>query len=314
MKEIGGYMEFEHYRGMMLHDNAIKLNSGRNCLAYLIKVNGIKKIALPYFLCDCIYDICRKNSVKIRFYHIGYDFLPIHFESEEDEWLYLVNYYGQLSIEKVLEIKKYQNKLILDNSHAYFELPSEGIDTLYTCRKYFGVSDGGILYSDKTTEIVEQDESYKRCGFLIGRFEKGAEPFFASSSKNEEHFYDDPIRKMSRFTDNILHSINYEAVLYSRIQNFRYLHEQLEDSNELPCKLKEATFMYPFMISNAKEVREKMIENKIFIPVLWPNVLNEVAENSIEWNLTRNILPLPIDQRYEIKHMKIIVEHLRRFC
>lgn len=52
MKEIGGYIEMEHYNLPMLHDRAIALNCGRNCLAYLIRAKEIKK-----FCCQNIYVI-----------------------------------------------------------------------------------------------------------------------------------------------------------------------------------------------------------------------------------------------------------------
>ena len=55
MKEIGGYIEFEHYHGEMLHGEAVALNCGRNCLAYLFKSRGIKKLRIQYFLCDCLW-------------------------------------------------------------------------------------------------------------------------------------------------------------------------------------------------------------------------------------------------------------------
>ena len=47
MKEIGGYMSLEQYHLPMLHGDGIKLNSGRSCLAYLIKVKNSRKSALP---------------------------------------------------------------------------------------------------------------------------------------------------------------------------------------------------------------------------------------------------------------------------
>lgn len=37
MNKIGGYIGFEHYSRPMLHEEGIKLNSGRNCLAHLFK-------------------------------------------------------------------------------------------------------------------------------------------------------------------------------------------------------------------------------------------------------------------------------------
>ena len=56
-------------------------------------------------------------------------------------------------------------------------------------------------------------------------------------------------------------------------------------------------------LENGAEIRIKKKKKKIFIPMLWPNVLRNVAEDTIEFKLASNILPLPIDQRYGKKHM-----------
>ena len=64
MKEYGGYIELDTYRLPMLHDDAIALNCGRNCLAYLIEAKGISKIKLPYFLCD---SVVKKWEQKFHF-------------------------------------------------------------------------------------------------------------------------------------------------------------------------------------------------------------------------------------------------------
>ena len=37
MREMGGYIELDTYRGTMMYDNAIKLNCGRNALWYILK-------------------------------------------------------------------------------------------------------------------------------------------------------------------------------------------------------------------------------------------------------------------------------------
>ena len=48
--------------------------------------------------------------------------------------------------------------------------------------------------------------------------------------------------------------------------------------------------------------------NKVYIPVLWPNVINEVNEESYEYQLANSILPLPVDQRYRIEDMEYMAE------
>lgn len=52
MREIGGYIELDSYSGTMLHGDGIKLNCGRNALAYLIEAKSIEKMWMPKFMCN----------------------------------------------------------------------------------------------------------------------------------------------------------------------------------------------------------------------------------------------------------------------
>ena len=70
----------------------------------------------------------------------------------------------------------------------------------------------------------------------------------------------------------------------------------------------EGAFAYPLMLKEAQEVRCHLIRNKVYIPVLWPNVINEVNEESYEYQLANSILPLPVDQRYRIEDMEYMAE------
>ena len=68
--------------------------------------------------------------------------------------------------------------------------------------------------------------------------------------------------------------------------------------------------MYPLYVDNASEIKKYLLSQKIYIPTLWPNVLDVCTEDQIEFKLVKNILPLPIDQRYDINHMKRIKESI----
>ena len=74
MGEIGGYIELWENTGPMLHEGSIALNCGKNAFAYVIKARGIKKIVLPWYLCNSLHDICLKYGVAVRHYHIGDNF------------------------------------------------------------------------------------------------------------------------------------------------------------------------------------------------------------------------------------------------
>jgi len=313
MKEIGGYIELDSYRLPMLHEGAAALNCGRNALAYLIRTRKISKLWVPRFICDSVTEVCKREGAALVLYDIGQDFLPAQeLKPEKGEWLYLVNYYSQLTNEQIAAYAEQYPRVIVDNAQSYFQQPLPGIDTLYTCRKYFGVADGAFLYTDaKLEQELEQDESFDRMRFLLGRFERSASEFYAGYSANNRLFADEPIKRMSRLTDNLLHGIDYAAVEQRRRENFEFLHERLGDRNQLKIR-NTGTFMYPFMIENGTVLRKKLQVEKIYIPTLWPSVFEITAPEDTAYKMAEAILPLPIDQRYGLEEMNRVVEEIER--
>lgn len=312
MKEIGGYLELDMNTGSMLHEDGILLNCGRNALAYLLYSRKIKRIWLPYFLCDSVFNVCKKYMVEISYYHIDEQWMPQNINLGSSDWLYIVNYYGQVNRNKLLDLAKLYEKVIIDNAQAYFEEPLKDVDTIYTCRKFFGVSDGGILFTNNIIEdILPTDESFKRINYVLGRFERTASEFYLEASQNNDFFDQEPVKKMSRLTENILHGIDYDYIKRKRTSNFLHLHGNLRFFNKLNVNFVEGAFMYPFMVDNAQDIKKELLKNKIYIPTLWPNVVNEFPSNWLEWKLANNVLPLPCDQRYGNEEMNYIINIIK---
>lgn len=312
MKEIGGYIELENFNLPMLHEGSIELNCGRSCLAYLIRARGIKKILLPYFLCDSVKNLCERDRVETAYYHIDEGFMPENISLDEDEWLYVVNFYGQLTADDIEALKDEHGRVIVDNAQAYFDMPAPGVDTLYTCRKYFGVPDGAFLYTDaRLSEELPLDESFERMRFLLGRYERTASEFYGEYAANNRLFAGEPLKKMSRLTCNLLHGIDYERVRKKRTENFKQYHEKLKHMNQLELRDVEGAFAYPLLVENGAEVRKRLIEKKIYVPTLWPNVVDEMSEYDIEHRFAKNILPLPVDQRYNSDDISFALEVLQ---
>ena len=314
MKEYGGYIEFENYHGNMLHEGAISLNCGRNALAYLCEAKKIKKLYLPYFLCSSVPNLCKKIGVEYGYYHINEKFEPIFNQAlGEEEWLYIVNFYGQLDNGYLMAWKQKYGRVIIDNAQSYFQMPIEGVDTLYTCRKYFGVADGAFLYTDvKLNRELLQDESFERMHFLLGRFERSANEFYSEYVANNKLFAAEPVKRMSRLTENLLRGIDYAGVAKRRQKNFEFLDVELWNINELKLKSVYGVFMYPLLIQNGVAVRKELQKEKIYIPTLWPNVLEVCPKDSLEYHYAAEVLPIPVDQRYGIDDMKYLVEVINR--
>lgn len=312
MKEIGGYLQLDQLLNRPYHQEMIELNSGRNALIYLIQAKNIKKIYIPRYLCDSVSDALDRHFVEYEYYNINENFHPkFDKQLKYDEYLYLVNYYGQLNKERTLALKESYKNLILDNTQAFFQKPFEDIDTIYSCRKYFGVADGAYLATNlKRNESLPDDQSAKRMKHILGRYEGPASDYYEDFKDNDLLLKSLPIRSMSKLTKNILGAIDYEKVVEARNENFAYLSERLDPGNRLKLLKIEGAFSYPYYVDNGIEIRGKLALRKIYIPTLWPNVLKDNDEQSIEYKYAANVLPLPCDQRYDCEDMETIVKEL----
>ena len=302
-EEIGGYFELGGFTNSEYHNKAIAINTARNCLVYIIKSRKIKKLYIPYYLCDSV-NVALKYC-DIEYYNINNKFLPdFKKELEEKEYIYIVNYFGLLSNTNIVALKEKHKNIIIDNVQAFFQKPVDNIDTIYSCRKFFGVPDGAYLYTNKRLkDTLEKDQSKDRFEHILGRLEIGAEEYFKEYKNNEQLLNDLPLRQMSTITQLILNSLDYEKIKSIRTKNFKYLNSRLKELNKLSLKNIEGAFMYPLYIKEPSKVRDTLIKNKIYVPILWPNVLKENNKNNLAYEYASNILPLPCDQRYSYLEM-----------
>lgn len=310
MQPIGGYFSLELPYGEEYHKDAIRLNTGRNCLEYILRVKGYKKVYLPYYTCDVVLEPFKKLGIPYEFYHIDINFeIRDRFTLKTDEALLYVNYYGlkQRYVEKLAE--KTRERLIVDNTQAFYAKPIQGIDTFYTCRKFFGVPDGAYLYTEKKLdEELEYDQSYDRMTFLNKRIDLGAEAAYGDFQTLSKSLVGQPIKLMSNLTRRLMQGINYEKIAKQRRANYQQLHAALGMSNALSLLLEKdaVPMVYPYL-APVKGLRERLIENKVFVARYWPNVLEWTTKDEIEYLLAYQMQPLPIDQRYGEEDMNRII-------
>lgn len=77
----------------------------------------------------------------------------------------------------------------------------------------------------------------------------------------------------------------------------------MQSNNILDVKWTEGPFAYPYYIENGIEIRKRLAKKKIYIQTLWPNVLKDNREKSIEYMYAANILPLPCGQGDEVEYI-----------
>ena len=313
MKPIGGYFSLELPQHEEYHKNAIRLNTGRNCLEYILRVRGYKKVYIPYYTCDVVLEPFKKLGVPYEYYHVN-NHLEIRDEVvlKAGEALLYTNYYALKQRYTEQLAKQYGNRLIVDETQAFYAKPIEGIDTFYTCRKFFGVPDGAYLYIDKQLNVeLEQDQSYERMLSLTKRIDLSPEAGYQDFRDTSKSLVGQPIKQMSKLTQRMMKGIDYKAVAQRRRANYQQLHEALgkENNLELPLEDDAVPMVYPYLVP-VKGLREKLIENKVFVARYWPSVLECTTPDDIDYLLTFQVQPLPIDQRYGEEEMNRIIENV----
>lgn len=314
MKPIGGYFELELNKGKEYHSKAIKLNTGRNAFEYVLKAKKYKKVYIPYYTCEVMLEPIKKLNLDYEFYSIARDFYPVFDFStiKKEEVFVYTNYFG-ICNNQVKQVIDNCKNIIIDNSQAFFSKPLKGIDTFYSPRKFFGIPDGAYLYTDKELkEELEEDFSKDRVAHLLGRVEDEPEKYYLTFKENDDKLKNQPIKKMSKLTERILEGIDYKKVIKKRRDNYIYLEKLLKGSNKLDILLSEGEvpMVYPYL-TDKKGLREYLIKSKVFVAKYWPNVMEGVNKDSLEYELQEYLLPLPIDQRYGIEDMEIICEKIR---
>ena len=316
-KAIGGYfsLELPYNEYGEYHRDAIRLNSGRYCLEYVLRVKKYTKVYLPYYMCDAVLQPINKLGLDYQFYHIDkYFHIAEVLHPKKDEVILYCNYFGLMDEYVKIVTERYAPNIIIDNTQAFFSQPLPEIDTFYTCRKFFGVADGAYLYTNKEADFdIPQDYSSSRMLFLLDRLDKSAEEAFSDYHKSEDTLDHDEIKKMSKITQFIMSSICYKSAADRRISNYIYLHDNLSSSNTLSVDLerKNVPMVYPFL-SEDINLRKKLIDNKVYVASYWPNVKNISNLESVESQFAVSLIPIPIDQRYGNDDLNKILEIIGR--
>ena len=320
MNAIGGYFELAKYEnGVFPHNDGILLNTGRNALEYILcNIGDVKGVYLPYYTCDAVLEPLVKLHIPWEYYHIN-DCFEINEEINPNEGEYIIanNYFGLKDSYLLTLADKYKKNLIIDCAQAFFARPIPGIKAFYSPRKYLGVADGGIAYLDNEPNnqmmIHEIENTADHDSHLIKRLHHGPEQGFMEYKENEAKLRNQPIRRMSYVTKSILDHIDYEHVIEIRRKNFQFLHDALSTSNFL--KLPDISsfvcpMVYPF-VNNDQNLRQSLIDNKIFVAYYWPNV-HQMNYYETEYDYATRLIPLPCDQRYEKKEMERILSIINK--
>lgn len=312
-KEFGGYLEMELFHGEEYYPDLYRLNLGRTSLVWLLSLIEHDRIFIPEYICDTVTESVRNAGYRYCLYRLDEDLQPVWGEDGapgENDIFYLVNYFGQLTEEEIIRWRDTYPKMIVDNAHAFYDRPAAGTNTLYSPRKFFGITDGAYVATGlpASYDELEPDHSSGRVRYLAGRLEESANRFYSLSKETELAFSSETPKKMSLFTQNVLRAVDYEDVRVRRRSNYRTLKELLPGSNPFNRRDPECPYLFPYYHEDGPGLRRYLIEHRIYVPVIWAWLIDDEHRGSLEYDWSSNIVYLPVDQRYDAEDMKLIAD------
>lgn len=314
--EIGSFLELELPKGKEHYNQELdiaRLNTGRAALWHAFRVTGAKTIWLPIYQCNSVRKFYSRKGVNIKYYHIDKNFNPINLFAEDDEAVMLVNYYGVMSHERMRILSTSYAHPIIDNCQAFFSEPLPNAMNVYSCRKFIGVPDGAYVIGKDAHKFVDE---YPQCyssdtaAFLFKRIEYGCEgKGYESRKLNESRIDNEDAMKMSVLTRTILDSTDYEFIQKKRKKNFVIAHELFGSLNQIDSirfyDYNTIPMVYPLVIED-ESLLPRLQQAKHFQGHWWSYICDEQPVDSFEHWISKYVIPITIDQRYDRKELKFI--------
>lgn len=319
MKPLGGYFELDSGTSKnKRHRSCYFLNTGRNCLELVLQELSPAKLWIPNYTCHVLKEPLDILGLPFSTYSIDHEFFPdLPKKIPQGQYILYANYFGICSKQVSELVSRYSDQLIVDNAQAYYDPHCGGVATFYSPRKFFGIPDGGVLHFSKKVDItlLPLDKSGNRLSHLIMRLESGPQAGYKEFVKNDKSLTGQPLKRMSKLTELLLTQADTEEKRNKRINNFRHLHQRYKAINEI--KIDEnfmiAPLCYPLLLNDGKALKKYLINHKIFVPTYWPEVFGQDELNEFERYLINDLVCLPVDHRYFIDDMDMIINTIENF-
>lgn len=321
--------------------------SGRNAIKGLcrLKNNLNCKALLPIFTCDTVVKPFVEEGWTIDFYTIDRN-LEINFSSLKEKYnsfkpalIFLQSYFGFNTIKSDvidwLKSIKNNNCLIVEDitqslfSEHYLDCADYYVASL---RKFLAIPDGGVLITRDNVISLELEEADEEiCQVAIEAFDLKNMYLYGEEKLQKEVFLEkfrklklliDDNSKIRRINDKSINIFNnfiwYEAIK-KRIRNYNYLFDGLINNKVVSLILPKACvgfspLYFPIYVKGERAVFQNYLSKQnIYCPIIWPrSTYISETDNIIDF-IYKNIICIPIDQRYGLDDMGRILEAIDEY-
>lgn len=309
--------------------------------------DSISCVILPDYVCSTVPDAVIRAGVPVKYYHIRPDFSfdvkeidnLMSTESSLPSVLYIVHYFGKpLDLSLVNAAKKWMAKgypvfeditmSIFSKDEGMFGFGSYIIGSL---RKWLPIPDGGFICSKNLPlpEISNDAVTGEYCRFsvmaqelkrdYITGGEKDSElkdTYMNYYRKSVEYLFSDySIRPVSDITRHYLANYSVDEIIEKRTENYKYLYNLLKDFDFLKPLVAPKDNYLPFgMVISCPErddLLSFLVSKDVYCNIHWR--LDNPDMGVWAKALTKTVITIPCDQRYNTKDFDRIADVLTEY-
>jgi hypothetical protein len=313
-------------------------SSGRGALSLVFRAlrgKGVHRVHLPAFICGSVVAAAKASGLDCSYYPVGWDLSPEPDPPRRAAVLF-VDYFGWRSeaIQVFAQNAEFDSPVVEDACQALLShWPAErtaGHHVVLSPRKFAPVTLCGWSSLADYTPGASSELERMAWQSLASRLVKGTymshseqpvnrdlESFYLASFAEIEGYLDgncDPT-EITTLAASLIRRVDWRGVGSSRRRNWVALNECLAGHVEplfdrLPTSV--VPLGYVVKLRDRDKIRRMLAERRVFCAVHWP-LAQDVSASSFPTSamLSRSLLTLPIDQRYECGDMERLAEIVR---
>ncbi|MEZ4805927.1 MAG: hypothetical protein R2815_00440 [Flavobacteriales bacterium] len=318
-RTFGGFIGLEKTTeaGGVLHADGSLLSSGRACIAAILdQLKQTRRAYLPFYTCDSAIVPFIDRGIEVVHYGIDSALMPVLPDGIKSDEVVVVNdTFGVLG-DRITELgSTIAAHVIHDDTHAFYVgRRSDRSWAFNSARKFCGVPDGGFLFAPMPLTLPQVRNVRVTTDHLVLRALGSGDAAYRSYQVNEERI-SSAVERASLVSETLLSRMDHVGNIVKRKRNFMAIHNTLGNCNRIQFFANDIVpYCYPYLPDRSFTIdRRSLSKAGLFIPTLWTDVLNRSDSGeafSVEKDLSRSLLALPVDQRYTEADMVEMVKRL----
>lgn len=334
MREIGSEFWLESEPVALSHDrDGCYVLSGRTAIDLIIqdivKQKPVHNVYMPAWGCDSMVEPFLRRDIQVELYDISFNgTFHYHIDTKKKvDVFYVSNYFGYentIDAEIIRRFKHNGSIVIYDRTHSFLmdeDCPLADY-SFASIRKWMGVVAGAVVNGVEDRHLnpyphldCKERAMRMKKAFIEGDETVDKQTFLNLYAEFGHHLVEDYMNyEMDGLSYALYKSENLEVMRRKRIENAKYLHENLKGMRFIGELTDKAVplFVPVFFdtIEQRNAVRKKLIDAQIYCPIHWPK--NQLITPEMQVNRVFDTeLSLICDQRYDIFDMQRIIEAIQ---